>query len=115
MNGTGFIASLSIDGYGPEKLVKLKTTLDYVFEEQVESEWQDKEAEQEPHLCVATQTLLEGFLIIIDLIIGHDQVHRDDYRAVVVRTVERSRNRAKGVPMFRFDSSIYFIHPINSL
>jgi len=115
LTGTAFVASLSVDGFGPEKLVKLKATVDYVFEEQVESEWQDKEAEQEPHLCVATQTLLEGFLMIVDLVIGHDQVNRDDYRAVVVRTVERSRNKAKGAPMFRFGSSTCFIHSFNTL
>ena len=80
LTGTAFVASLSVDGFGPEKLINIKTIVDYIFAEQVESEWQDKESEAEPHLASATQVLLEGFLMIMGLVVGNDQVNRDDYR-----------------------------------
>ncbi len=93
MNGTEFVAALSVDGYTPERLIELKQIVDYIFNEQVESEWMDKgkAEDQEPQLSAATQSVLEGFLMIMDLMLGGNQVHRDDYRAVVIRSVERKR------------------------
>jgi hypothetical protein len=46
MSGTEFVASLSLDGYGPEKLTDIKAIIDYIFNEQMESEWADKEKNQ---------------------------------------------------------------------
>ena len=103
MSVTEFVAALSLDGYGPESLVELKQMVDYIFTEQLESEWMDKAENQEPHLSAATQTVLEGFLMIMDLMLGGNQIHRDDYRAVVVRTVQRKRNAASGASFFGFD------------
>lgn len=101
MSGTEFVATLSLDGYGPEMLVELKTMVDYIFTEQLESEWMDKDDKnQEPQLSAATQTVLEGFLMIMDLMLSGNQIHRDDYRAVVVRTVQRKRNAANGSSFF---------------
>ena len=40
------MASLSLDGYGPEKLTDIKAIIDYIFNEQMESEWADKEKNQ---------------------------------------------------------------------
>lgn len=93
MSGTEFVASLSLDGYGPDTLNDLRAIVDYIFADQVESEWADKESNDEPQLSSATQTVLEGFLMIMNLMLGENQVHRDDYRAVVVRTVERKQNK----------------------
>ena len=46
LSGTEFVAFLDSDGYGPDKMAEVKTIVDYIFNEQVESEWQDKEEEQ---------------------------------------------------------------------
>lgn len=107
MSGTEFVASLSVGGYGPEKIGHIKTIVDYIFADQAESDRTDKESAQEPHLSSATQTVLEGFLMITELMLADNQINRDDYRAVVVRTVERKRNKAsasgwiKSVPILR--------------
>ncbi|XP_046655149.1 Fanconi anemia group J protein homolog [Daphnia pulicaria] len=100
MTGTEFVANLSVDGYGPEMLVELKAIIDYIFNEQLESDWNDKEGSQDPQLSAATQTLLEGFLMIMDLMLNGNQIHRDDYRAVVVRTVERKQKKGPGSSFF---------------
>lgn len=100
MNGTEFVAALSLDGYGPESLVELKQMVDYIFTEQLESERMDKPEDQEPHLSTATQTVLEGFLMIMNLMLEDNQVHREDYRAVVVKTLQRKRNTATGASAF---------------
>ncbi|XP_046462198.1 Fanconi anemia group J protein homolog [Daphnia pulex] len=100
MTGTEFVANLSVDGYGPEMLVELKAIIDYIFNEQLESDWNDKEGSQDPQLSGATQTLLEGFLMIMDLMLNGNQIHRDDYRAVVVRTVERKQKKGPGSSFF---------------
>ena len=100
MSGTEFVAALSVDGYGPDRLIELKTMVDYIFNEQIESEWavdKGKAEDQEPQLSAVTQSVLEGFLMIMDLMLGGNQVHRDDYRAVVVRTVERKQKRTAPV------------------
>ncbi|XP_057365993.1 Fanconi anemia group J protein-like [Daphnia carinata] len=100
MNGTEFIANLSVDGYGPETLTELKAIIDYIFNEQLESDFNDKEENQEPQLSAVTQTLLEGFLMIVDLMLSGNHVRRDDYRAVVVRTVERKQKKQAGSSFF---------------
>ena len=96
MNGTEFVASLSNGGYGPEKLIQLRATFDYIVAEQKEvesgkSEWTDEAEKQEPQLSTATLSLIEGFLIIMELMLADNQINRDDYRAVVVRTIERKK------------------------
>lgn len=102
MTGTEFVANLSVDGYGPEMLTELKTIIDYIFSEQVESDYNDKEGYQEPQLSAVTQTLLEGFLMILDFMLGGNHIRRDDYRAVVVRTVERKQKKAAGSSFFGY-------------
>ena len=97
MTGTEFIASLAVDGFDPEKITHLKTIVEYVFAEQAqESEWIDPKAKEaeEPQLSAATQTVFDGFFMIVDLMLGENQFHRDDYRAVVVKTIERRRGKA---------------------
>ena len=100
MTGTEFVANLSVDGYGPENLVELKAIIDYIFNEQLESDWNDKEGSEEPQLSAVTQSLLEGFLMIMDLMLNCNQIHRDDYRAVVVRTVERKQKKGPASSFF---------------
>ena len=65
MSGTEFVANLSVDGYGPENLVELKAIIDYIFNEQLESDWNDKEGSQGPQLSAVTQTLLFLFLLLL--------------------------------------------------
>lgn len=93
LNGTQFVASLSEGGFGPDAIADLKAIVDYIFAEQVESDWMDQESSEEPRLSAATQSVLEGFLIIMGFLLGENQLHRNDYRAVVVRTVERKSNK----------------------
>ena len=93
MTGKEFVANFSVDGYGLENLVELKAIIDYIFNEQLESDWNDKEGSQEPQLSASTQSLLEGFLMIMDLMLNCNQIHRDDYRAVVAPTVERKQKK----------------------
>ena len=108
MSGTQFVASLSHDGFGPEKLIEVKSIFDFIVNEQkeAESEWTDKDGKQEPQLSAATLTLVEGFLMITGLMLQNDQINRDDYRAVVVRTIERKKKAATG-PGFFGSVSIY--------
>ena len=49
----------------------------------------------------ATQQTLEGFLIIVQLLLVDNQIHREDYRAVVVRSVERRRNKESASNWFK--------------
>uniref|UniRef100_A0A0P6DQW9 DNA 5'-3' helicase n=1 Tax=Daphnia magna TaxID=35525 RepID=A0A0P6DQW9_9CRUS len=100
MTGTEFVANLSVDGYGPEPLAELKKIIDYIFSEQLESDYNDKEENEEPQLSAVTQALLEGFLMIVDLMLSGNHVRRDDYRAVVVRTVERKQKKGAGSSFF---------------
>jgi len=93
MSGTEFVASLSMEGYGDETLKDLKTVVDYVFEVMEGENENFGEASDEPKLTLATRTILDGFLMIMGLMLSENQVHRDDYKAVVVRTVERRSNK----------------------
>nr|CAG4638258.1 EOG090X01B4 [Cyclestheria hislopi] len=92
MTGTEFLATFIHDGYGPEKLAEIKTIVDFVFNEQIESEWMDDEQKADPQLSGATHLILEGFFVIMEFLLEDNQIHRDDYRAAIVRTVERRRN-----------------------
>ena len=65
MTGKEFVANFSVDGYGLENLVELKAIIDYIFNEQLESDWNDKEGSQGPQLSAVTQTLLFLFLLLL--------------------------------------------------
>ena len=103
MSGTEFVASLSNGGFGPEKLIQIRATYDYIVAEQkeAESEWTDKDEKQEPQLSTATLALVEGFLIIMELMLQDNQINRDDYRAVVVRTIERKKKGSSAAGWFQ--------------
>lgn len=110
MSGTEFVASLSNGGFGPEKLTEIRAIFDYIVAEQkeVESEWTDKNDEkQEPQLSTATLALVEGFLIIMELMLQDNQINRDDYRAVVVRTIERKKKGSSSVGWFQSVSNLF--------
>ena len=80
MNGTEFLATLSAEGYDPDAIAGLKATLD-IFKEQDESK-------DEPRLSDATFSVLDDFFSITDFMLADNQLHRDDFRALVVRTIE---------------------------
>lgn len=108
MSGTEFVASLDVDNYGPVRIGELKSVVDYVFAEQQqsESEWTDPKAKKsdEPHLSVATQALFDGFFMVINMMIGENQLHRDDYHAVVTKTIERRRGNRNQKNFFGYSN-----------
>ena len=113
MSGTEFVASLSNGGFGPEKLIQIRATYDYIVAEQkeAESEWTDKDEKQEPQLSTATLALVEGFLIIMELMLQDNQINRDDYRAVVVRTIERKKKGSSAAGWFQLVSILWTFVP----
>lgn len=112
ITGTEFVAGLSLGGYDAEGLENVKRISDYIFNESAESEYTDKEkSNNEPQLSSATQTVLEGFLVVMNMMLGFNQVHRDDYRVVLTKQVERKR---KG-NFFGLDIILWAINNLNSI
>ncbi len=110
MTGKEFLDKLVLGEYGPNILAELSFVVEIIFNEQnggrsslATSPIKIEEGEEEPgidsklvdprlHLLATTRATLEDFLMIVNLMVGDEQTHLDDYQVAVARSKKGNMN-----------------------
>jgi hypothetical protein len=110
MTSKEFLDKLVLDEYGPNILAELSFVVEAIFNEQnggrsslTTSLIKIEEGEEEPeidsklvdprlHLLATTRATLEDFLTIVNLMLGDEQTHLDDYQVAVARSQKGNMN-----------------------
>jgi hypothetical protein len=108
MTGKEFFDKLVVDEYGPKILAELSFVIEIIFNEQnggrssletgsIKIEQEEEKVEvgsklidPKLHLLATTRATLEDFLMIVNLMMGDDQTHLDDYQVAIARSKKRN-------------------------